>query len=45
MLAVDRPKRWDFIVHRKCMLKSDEETLKKAIKVAFFGEKEYNLYD
>lgn len=45
MLAVETPKYWNFIVHRKCYLKSDEETLKSAVKVAFFGEKEYNLYD
>jgi hypothetical protein len=42
-IAMEVPIRWDFLAHRECHLKSDEESLKKALKSALNARKEYNL--
>jgi hypothetical protein len=42
-LAMEVPIRWDFLAHRECYLKSDEESQKKALKSALNARKEYNL--
>jgi hypothetical protein len=42
-IAMEVPIRWDFLAHHECYLKSDEESLKKALKSALNDKKEYNL--